>query len=128
MYVSLDEPPVASSPQKNDPDVVAFTSQLAALRFSTASDVEVAFVVVEFKAVKFWSVVDPDINKFESEVRPPVAVKVVPTAREPVKLAVDEMVCPLIAPEVMAPELMVPAVKTPMLPLVEKRLVEEAVV
>lgn len=48
--------------------------------------VVVAEVPVAFEKVKFWRVVEPDRRRFESEVRPAVAVKV------PVKLAADEMV------------------------------------
>jgi hypothetical protein len=45
-------------------------------------------------------------------------VKVVPTASEPVKLAVEEMVCPLMRPDVMRP----------VFKLVENKFVELAVV
>mgnify|MGYP001570348555 CR=1 FL=1 len=48
--------------------------------------VVVALVEVLLSAVKFWRVVEPESNRLESEVRPPVAVKV------PVKLAAEEMV------------------------------------
>ena len=50
------------------------------------SVVVVAFVEVLFTAVKFWRVVLPVTRRFESVVRPAVAVRV------PVKLAADEMV------------------------------------
>jgi hypothetical protein len=53
-------------------------------------------VVVAPRAVKFWRVVEPVRRRFESVVNPPVAVSV------PVKLAVDDMFCPLIKPEVIA--------------------------
>ena len=46
----------------------------------------VAVVVVAFTPVKFWSVEEPVTRRFESEVRPPVAVRV------PVKLAVEDIV------------------------------------
>ena len=66
--------------------------------------------------------------------RPPVE-RVVPTAREPVRLAVDEIVCPLIVPEVIAPKFVAPATdRVPLISVlpvvrnVEKRFVEEAVV
>ena len=54
--------------------------------------VEVALVEVEFSPVKLSKVDEPESNKFEREVSPPVAVRVVPTARDPVKLAAEEMV------------------------------------
>jgi hypothetical protein len=54
--------------------------------------VEVAEVVVARRAVKFCRVDEPERRRFDSEVRPPVAVRVVPIAREPVKLAADEIV------------------------------------
>ena len=37
--------------------------------------VEVELVVVEFKPVKFWRVVEPVTKRFESVESPPVAVK-----------------------------------------------------
>ena len=40
--------------------------------------VEVELVVVELRAVKLSKVEEPESNKLESEVKPPVAVKVVP--------------------------------------------------
>ena len=85
--------------------------------------VEVASVVVECVAVNLWSVEEPDIKRFESEVRPPVAVTV------PVKFAAEEIVWPLIKPDVIAPVVRAPEeVMLPVLKVVEKRLVEEAVV
>ena len=48
--------------------------------------VEVALVVVEFNPVKLRRVVEPLKRRFESEVKPPVAVRV------PVKFASDEIV------------------------------------
>ena len=42
--------------------------------------------------MKLSKVDEPESNKFEREVSPPVAVRVVPTARDPVKLAAEEMV------------------------------------
>ena len=54
--------------------------------------VEVAFVVVAFQPVKFWRVEEPVSRRFERDVRPPVAVRVVPIARDPVRFAADEMV------------------------------------
>lgn len=59
--------------------------------------VVVALVVVEFVAVKFCNVVEPFNRRFESVVRPAVAVRV------PVKFAALEIVCPLIRPEVIVP-------------------------
>ena len=44
------------------------------------------------RKVKFWRVVEPLRRRFERVVRPPVAVSVVPIAREPVKLAAEEIV------------------------------------
>ena len=85
--------------------------------------------------MKFWRVDDPLRRRFESEVSPPVAVRVVPTAREPVKLAAEVMVCPFTRPEVMvfeprfkAPdEVIAPRVEIPAVRFVVKRLVEDAV-
>ena len=74
--------------------------------------VVVAFVEVELREVKFWKVLEPVTRRFESEVKPPVAVSV------PVKFAAEEMVWPFTVPEVMLP----------VLREVEKRFVEEAVV
>ena len=54
--------------------------------------VEVAFVEVAFKLVKSRRVVEPDNVRFESEVRPPIAVRVVPIVSDPVKFAADEIV------------------------------------
>jgi hypothetical protein len=93
----------------------------------------VAFEVVALSAVKFWRVDEPLTCRLESVVSPPVAVKVVPTASEPVKLAADEIVCPLTRPEVIAPELIVPVlmfprVEFPAVRFVVKRFVELAVV
>jgi hypothetical protein len=85
--------------------------------------VVVALVPVALIKVKFWSVDDPVTSKFESVVKPPVAVMV------PVKLAAEEMVWLLIAPDVMAPVVREPDEDIlPVLSEVEKRLVEEAVV
>jgi hypothetical protein len=94
--------------------------------------VVVAFVLVEFRAVKSRRVVEPERSRFESEVRPPVAVRVVPTVSDPVRLAVADMVCPLIAPEVMvfdprlsAPvDVIAPSDEAP--PVSEKKLADEA--
>ena len=52
----------------------------------------VALVEVEFSPVKLSKVEEPERSKLESEVKPPVTVKVVPTARDPVKLAAEEIV------------------------------------
>ena len=54
--------------------------------------VEVALVEVEFSAVKLSSVEEPESRRFDKLVSPPVAVKLVPTVREPVKLAALEIV------------------------------------
>jgi hypothetical protein len=59
--------------------------------------VVVALVVVEFRPVKFKSVVDPVSKRFESVVRPAATFNV------PLKLAAEEIFCPLINPEVMTP-------------------------
>ena len=79
--------------------------------------VVVALVPVAFTKVKFWRVEEPVSKRLESVVRPLVTVSV------PVKLAAEEMVWLLIAPEVIAAAVMLPVFK-----LVEKRLVELAVV
>lgn len=79
--------------------------------------VEVALVVVLFTPVKFWRVVEPFNCKFDSVVRPAVAVSV------PVKLAAELMVWPLTRPEVRGP-----TVSAPPVAVVKNRLVEEAVV
>ena len=79
--------------------------------------VVVAFVPVALMKVKFWRVEEPVRRRLERVVRPPVTLSV------PVKLAAEEIVWSLIRPEVIGP-----AVRVPMLPEVEKRLVDEAVV
>jgi hypothetical protein len=61
--------------------------------------------------------------RLERVVSPPVAVRVVPMVTVPVKFAVEEIVWPLIKPEVM-----VPAVREPIVPLFEKRFVVDALV
>ena len=61
--------------------------------------VVVAFVDVEFKKVMFWNVDEALTRRFERLVRPAVAVRV------PVKFAVEEIVWPLIKPEVRVPRL-----------------------
>ena len=66
---------------------------------------------------------EPERSRLERVVSPPVAVTV------PVKLAAELIVWPLIKPEVMAPVVRAPLeVMLPVVKLVEKRLVEEAVV
>jgi len=60
---------------------------------------------------------EPLTNRLERVVNPPLAVRV------PVKLAVLDIVCPFISPEVIGP-----AVRVPMLPDVANRFVEDAVV
>ena len=93
--------------------------------------------MVEFPViVKFPLTVD-EAEEIKPEVnveRPPVE-SVVPTDRDPVKLAVDEIVCPLIVPVVIAPSVVAPATDNvplmsvlPVVKFVEKRLVDEAVV
>jgi len=79
--------------------------------------VVVAEVPVALMKVKFWRVEEPVVRRLERVVRPPVTLSV------PVKLAEEEIVWSLIRPEVIGP-----AVRVPMLPEVEKRLVDEAVV
>ena len=54
--------------------------------------VEVELVVVDCSAVKLSSVEEPESRRFDKLVSPPVAVKLVPTVREPVKLAALEIV------------------------------------
>src|SRR4051812_31400031 len=56
--------------------------------------VEVAFVVVAFTPVKFWRVVEPVWSALPTVRRPLVILTV------PVKLAEEEIVCPLMSPEV----------------------------
>jgi hypothetical protein len=104
------------------PPVEALTSEPEAID-ETVRLVVVALVVVALIPVKFCRVDEPVTRRFESVERPPVAVKVVPTASEPVKLAVEEMVCPLMRPDVMRPRVELPAFR-----VVAKRLVEDAVV
>jgi len=77
--------------------------------------VEVLLVEVEFKRVMFWKVDEALRRRFERLVRPAVAVRV------PVKLAVLEIVWPLMRPEVRVPRLAVVAKR-----LVLKKLVEVA--
>jgi hypothetical protein len=84
--------------------------------------VVVAEVPVALTKVKFWRVEDPERSRLERVVSPPVAVSV------PVKFAVDEIVWPLIKPEVIVPEVIFPRTEFPAVKLVVKRLVEEAVV
>lgn len=94
----------------------------------TAKLVVVAELVVAFRPVKFWRV-DEALER-----KPPVSDARFATARVPVKLALDEMVCELIKPEVMvfvprfkAPlEVIAPRVEAPAVKLVVKRLVVEA--
>ena len=73
-----------------------------AARVDVYMDVDVALVVVEFNAVKFCSVVEPVARRFDSVVSPPVAVNV------PVNDADDDIVCPLIRPDVIGPTARVP--------------------
>ena len=114
---------MAIDPQTTDPrELVERAEEPEQFRSEViARLVVVACEVVARRAVKFWRVVEPESNRFESEVSPPVAVNVVPTATEPVKLAADDIVWPL-----MRPEVMVPAVKLLIVPLVEKRFVLDA--
>ena len=98
--------------------------------------VVVAEVVVAKSAVKFWRVVEPERRRFESDVNPPVAVRVVPMASDPVRFALEVMVCPLIKPEVIVFEpafraplnTVAPKVETPAFRIVANRFVEDAVV
>jgi hypothetical protein len=73
-----------------------------AARVDVYMDVDVALVVVEFRPVKFCSVVEPVARRFDSVVSPPVAVNV------PVNDADDDIVCPLIRPDVIGPTARVP--------------------
>ena len=78
---------------------VAFVAKRAeAKRF-----VDVACEVVEFVPVKFWNVDEAFTKRLESVERPAVAVSV------PVKFAAEEIVCPLIRPEVSVPRFAVVA-------------------
>jgi hypothetical protein len=83
----------------------------------TKDVVDVELVVVAFNPVKFCKVLDPVTRRFESVVNPDVTLSV------PVKLAAEEMVWPLMRPEVMAP-----AVSEPMVPVFAKKFVVDAVV
>lgn len=78
-----------------------------------ASEVVVAFVVVELRPVKFWNVEDPVAKRLERVVRPLVTFNV------PVRLARAEIVWPLMVPF---------AISDPVVKFVEKRLVDDAVV
>lgn len=49
--------------------------------------VEVAFVEVDCRAVKFWRVVDEVWRAFKKLERPPVAVRLVPIESAPVEVA-----------------------------------------
>ena len=84
--------------------------------------VVVAEVPVALMKVKFWRVVEPVRSRFGKVARP-LVVRDDAIVIEPVKLAAEEIVWPLMRPEVMGP-----AVSVPMFPKVEKRFVEEAVV
>ena len=90
--------------------------------------VVVAELVVPRRAVKFCRVEDPVTRRFESEERPPVAVRVVPTTTEPVKFAAEEIVWPFTSPEVMVPAVTLPRVDGPAVKFVVKRFVDDAVV
>ena len=57
----------------------------------TARVVVVAFVVVAFTPVKFWSVVEPVWSVFENVESPPVAVSAVPTESAPVVVALVDV-------------------------------------
>ncbi len=81
------------------------------------SEVVVAFVEVEFRKVMFCKVDEPVVRRFERVVSPPVAVSV------PVKLAADEIVWPLMLPEVMRPVLREVENKFVELAVVAKKLV-----
>jgi hypothetical protein len=100
-----------------DPRVTVPAVRLVAKRFVELAVVAKKFVVVAevpvaFRKVKFWSVVEPVSKRFASVASPAVAVRV------PVKLAALDIVWPLMSPAVIAP----------VVKLVEKRLVELAVV
>ena len=81
---------------------------VAVRRLVKNEPVEVAFVVVEFRAVKFWRVVEPVCKAFEKVESPPVAVRVVPTvkveptARAPVVVELVEVEFPpIVSPPTM---------------------------
>ena len=80
------------APDVMRPVVRAVEKRLVELAVVEKKVVEVALVEVEFSPVKLSKVDEPESNKFEREVSPPVAVRVVPTARDPVKLAAEEIV------------------------------------
>jgi hypothetical protein len=111
-------------PAVSVPMVAEFAlSAVVEARVETKRLVVVAFVPVAFVKVKSCKVDEPLSRRLEKFERPPVAVSVVPTVRDPVRLAADDMVCPLINPEVT-----VERVAAPRFAFVEKRLVEDAVV
>ena len=84
---------------------VKFPVPLVKKRFVVEAVVEkklvvVALVPVALTKVKFCNVDEPVTKRLDKVERPPVAVKVVPRVREPVRFAVEESVWPLIRPEV----------------------------
>ena len=74
--------------------------------------VVVAFVVVERSPVKFCNVEEPSTSKLAKVVKPEA------TLRVPVKLAAEDIVWPLINPDVIAPDVIGPVVSVPIFPLV----------
>ena len=88
--------------------------------------VEVALVLVEFCAVKFWSVVEPRVRILANVPRP-LEVIAPPLALVKKRL-VELAVVAKIEVEVAAVEVEVPIETNPRLALVEKRLVLDAVV
>ena len=92
--------------------------KLVAERLVAKKLVEVALVEVEFNAVKFCKVDEADERNPVVNVESPAVESVVPIAREPVKFPTDEIVFPLIKPEVMAPKVEAPATeRVPIVPL-----------
>jgi len=106
-----------------EPKVAFVAKRFVELAVVAKKLVVVAFVDVELSAVKFWRVEEPVTRRLERVERPPVAVKVVPTASDPVKLAAELIVWPLMRPEVTAPRVVLPAVRA-----VANKFVELAVV
>ena len=81
-------------------------------RLAVVADVPVAFV-----KMKFCSVEEPETRRFARVVKPDA------TFRVPVNAAADEIVWPLMRPDVIGP-----AVNVPMFPVVANRFVDDAVV
>ena len=84
----------------------------APYRFVEEAVVAKKLVVVAEVAVAFPVIVKlPTLVEEELEMKPPVRVARLATARVPVKLADEEMVWPFTRPEVRAPRVELPAFK-----------------